>query len=356
MNNSNNPFLSSQPQQGQGVIFSVPPSYSVKPQPPPLNSSNPFIPQNQSLQLKNSYIMEPPLSFPSNRPPVITGQFTQYGNSETMNAQNINEISTILVNFVNSMDTKCPENLFKYMVYNTIPKEHLYKIQYEELKRYFPYQINEEGGYNCIDYNMWQKASKYSPNSNLFYPFQISSVSQLKNRVKNLNDKQNIILNQYKLIKRNLEKINGNFEIKVEDEFKVIKQKRKLIKEKFIKICNLVSNIAIAKGKAKKDVELEQMIMSKVKNIKKNINETSEIKKQIDIVSSIPPEVYTDNYDDENNILNTVSKGRMFKNKKVINELTNLLSFSFDNLKKNIAIIKGIRNDLDFYKINEHFK
>ena len=51
-----------------------------------------------------------------------------------------------------------------------------------------------------------------------------------------------------------------------------------------------------------------------------------------------------------------MSRERMTKNKAMIENMKHLVSVTFENLKSNIATIRGIRNDLDYYKANQHFK
>lgn len=312
--------------------------------------------QSNNTQNNTNNVNEPPMSFPSNRPKIIQGQFTEYGNSEMVNKQSLEEIRLVLTNFTRCMDTNCPENGFKYMLYNLLPKDNN-TLQSEELKRYFPYQINEEGSYNCIDYNLWEKASKYNPNNKVLYPFQISSAVQLKNRMKNMNNKQNIILSEYKILRKNIEDNHQRFQNQAEEKLKVINEKRRLIKQKFLRVSKLIAELAEGRKNVKRDIELEKTIQAKLKNLKLNLSDSSEIKKKLDTISSVPSEVYSsESTEQENNILQSISRERMEKNRAMIENMKHLVSVTFENLKSNIATIKGIRNDLDYYKANQHFK
>ena len=357
-----NPFQSNQnanpqPQQQQNSGINL--FQYINSQTPQNQNTNLFnIPQQtNNIQNKPNNINEPPMSFPSNRPKIIQGQFTEYGNSEMVNKQSLEEIRAILTNFTRCMDTNYPDNGFKYMLYNVLPKDNANTIQSEELKRYFPYQINEEGGYNCVDYNLWEKATKYNPNNKLLYPYQISSALQLKNRVKNMNDKQNIILNQYKMIRKNIEEIHQNFEIKAEEKLKVINEKRRLIKEKFLRVIKRIAELADGRKNAMKDTELEKTIQAKLKNLKLNLNDSSEIKKKLDTISTVPSDIYSsESTEQEKDIIKSMSRERMTKNKAMLENVKHLVSVTFENLKSNIATIRGIRNDLDYYKANQHFK
>ena len=311
----------------------------------------------QNVPQYNNYVFSQPQnnimpqSFPSNKPPIIIGQFTQYGNNQITNTKDINEIYAILQNFLNSFNPSHTDNIFKGILYNSFQST-IHSSQYDELKRYYPYQLNEEGGYNCIDFNLWDQATKHNPNSSLFYPIQISSPLQLKNRCKLMEMSQKELLVNFKRIKSRLEQINNNFDFKVEEQLQLIQLKRKKIKQKLLNICNIMNDIAVKKGKAKQNSTLHKELVSRLENIKMKINSTK-IMEGIKNISAIPKETYSEINEDKNReVVMKMSKERLIKNKQMINELRNLVSFTCGNLQKNLKIVNGIKSDLEIIKKN----
>ena len=87
------------------------------------------------------------------------------------------------------------------------------------------------------------------------------------------------------------------------------------------------------------------------------MNDSSEIKKKLDTISTVPSDIYSsESTEQEKDIIKSMSRERMTKNKAMIENMKHLVSVTFENLKSNIATIRGIRNDLDYYKANQHFK
>ena len=157
--------------------------------------------------------------------------------------------------------------------------------------------------------------------------------------------------------RKNIEEIHQNFEIKAEEKLKVINEKRRLIKEKFLRVMKRIAELADGRKNAMKDTELEKTIQAKLKNLKLNLNDSSEIKKKLDTISTVPSDIYSsESTEQEKDIIKSMSRERMTKNKAMIENMKHLVSVTFENLKSNIATIRGIRNDLDYYKANQHFK
>ena len=158
-------------------------------------------------------------------------------------------------------------------------------------------------------------------------------------------------------VRKNIEEIHQNFEIKAEEKLKVINEKRRLIKEKFLRVIKRIAELADGRKNAMKDTELEKTIQAKLKNLKLNLNDSSEIKKKLDTISTVPSDIYSsESTEQEKDIIKSMSRERMTKNKAMIENMKHLVSVTFENLKSNIATIRGIRNDLDYYKANQHFK
>lgn len=374
-------FLTLLNQNQRGAQPSFFPSQSSQPQSNPFNSNNNpiqphsnnafnnvsqqnqfssnqsvLIPQNlSSLLPNNNNINTTSSNSNSYNNTVIAGQGYDSAYDQSINYLHNKEVFNVLQSFLISLDSKNPANVFKYMIYNGIPDNFKKTIQASIFKRYYPYQKNSDGSFNCIDYLLWQKALKFNPNQDTYYPIQLSSSGQLKQRAEKDEQVQLALLKTLKMAKEIIEKSKSTYDSSINNELGLIKQKRNLIKMKMCSICKQISSIAVLKGKAKKDVEIENNIANKLKELRKSLDDKGELMVKMNNIASCPIDVFhpIDQFSDEQT---KMSEERLMKTSKALNDLRSLVYFASGSIQKNIIIAQGIQDDLEYLKSNGCFK
>ena len=148
---------------------------------------------NQSTSLFGTTVFTPPNQ--QNQP------YSTLNTYPSKRDMDIYEVQLLFQTIVNAYNPSSPSNLFKYFLYTKIP----YGTDGRVYNQYSPYVRSEDGTTNCIDYNLWLKATQDNKNPQTTFPTQISSPKQFVSRLK-MNEVQLLsVLEEIVKMQKNLE-------------------------------------------------------------------------------------------------------------------------------------------------------
>ena len=254
----------------------------------------------------------------------------------------IYEVQLLFQTIVNAYNPSSPSNLFKYFLYTKIP----YGTDGRVYNQYSPYVRSEDGTTNCIDYNLWLKATQDNKNPQTTFPTQISSPKQFVSRLK-MNEVQLLsVLEEIVKMQKNLESLNIKCGNEIDTELYNAREKMKKIKNLLTIVSTKMAKLGIRTGKVDKNVAIEKKIEEKLVHITSFTNEGSEINRKINMLRNASLENTTIEQD-ENNYMKDMNKIRIDRNINVLRQMKQIIDSQFSNLNKNIKIINGIQNDLN---------
>ena len=254
----------------------------------------------------------------------------------------IYEVQLLFQTIVNAYNPSSPSNLFKYFLYTKIP----YGTDGRVYNQYSPYVRSEDGTTNCIDYNLWLKATQDNKNPQTTFPTQISSPKQFVSRLK-MNEVQLLsVLEEIVKMQKNLESLNIKCGNEIDTELYNAREKMKKIKNLLTIVSTKMAKLGIRTGKVDKNVAVEKKIEEKLVHITSFTNEGSEINRKINMLRNASLENTTIEQD-ESNYMKDMNKIRIDRNINVLRQMKQIIDSQFSNLNKNIKIINGIQNDLN---------
>ena len=254
----------------------------------------------------------------------------------------IYEVQLLFQTIVNAYNPSSPSNLFKYFLYTKIP----YGTDGRVYNQYSPYVRSEDGTTNCIDYNLWLKATQDNKNPQTTFPTQISSPKQFVSRLK-MNEVQLLsVLEEIVKMQKNLESLNIKCGNEIDTELYNAREKMKKIKNLLTIVSTKMAKLGIRTGKVDKNVAIEKKIEEKLVHITSFTNEGSEINRKINMLRNASLENTTIEQD-ESNYMKDMNKIRIDRNINVLRQMKQIIDSQFSNLNKNIKIINGIQNDLN---------
>jgi hypothetical protein len=258
-----------------------------------------------------------------------------------------NQIKNIMQNFLASLDTSNPANIFKFFLYSKIPQNKDPRF----FQNYIPLIQYDDGSNNFIDYNLWKKASLQNPNPMKYFPVQISSPKQFLIRLRRTEVNVLYFLEEIIKMQKNLEDMNNKEQKEINKELQLAREKVKKIKNLITLVSTELAQLSLKTGKYQKDLNIEKKIDDKLKSINNKINSDSDIRRKINLLKNTPFEnsPFTEG---EPNYIKGMSKGRVERNLSVLKELKGVLDIQFNHLKKNIKIVQGIQNDLNKMNLN----
>ncbi len=271
-------------------------------------------------------------------------QFNHYPLKSEMDE---NQIKNIMQNFLASLDTSNPANIFKFFLYSKIPQNQDPRFY----QNYIPLIQYDDGSNNFIDYNLWKKASLQNPNPMKYFPVQISSPKQFLIRLRRTEVNVLYFLEEIIKMQKNLEDMNNKEQKEINKELQLAREKVKKIKNLITLVSTELAQLSLKTGKYQKDLNIEKKIDDKLKSINNKINSDSDIRRKINLLKNTPFEnsPFTEG---EPNYIKGMSKGRVERNLSVLKELKGVLDIQFNHLKKNIKIVQGIQNDLNKMNLN----
>ena len=308
------------------------------------NSSNVFNVFNNNNNQPFSVLNNPN---PQNPNFSFNNQINMISKFPSKNEMDENEITYLLKNFLASLDTSNPANIFKYFLYSKLPQN----VDPRTYQSYIPYFDDGEGNINLVDYNLWKKATQQNPNPNKYFPIQISSPKQFLIRLRKTEVDVLIFLEQIIKMQKNLENMNNKEQKEINKELQLAREKVKKIKNLITLVSTELAQISLKTGKYVKDFNIEKKIDDKLKSINEKVNSDSDIKRKIAMLKNIPVET-APFPDGDPNYIKGMSKGRVERNLSALKELKNVLDIQFNNLKKNMKIVQGIQNDLNKMNLN----
>jgi hypothetical protein len=259
------------------------------------------------------------------------------------------EIVNVIQNYLNALSPHSAGNAFKIMLYNRVPRE--YENQVHLFQTYRPREKAEDGTEILVDYNLWVKALQNNPNPHYFYPYQLSSPQQLVQRTKTTEVLEFSALQTIITLQNNLNDLNNKYDIDIENEVSDIKKKLHLIKMKQLSVISKSERLALITGKAEKNFANENIILTKLNNLKSLLSEKNETPTKIRELSSMILFMGFDNTAvEEKDYLKDLSKNRLENNISVLREMKKVFDDTFNSLKHNIAVINFIKNDLEHLK------
>ena len=274
----------------------------------------------------------------------MLSQFNPYPLKSEMDE---NQIKNIIQNFLASLDTSNPANVFKNFLYSKTPQNEDPRF----FQNYVPLIQNDDGSINFIDYNLWKKASLQNPNPMKYFPVQISSPKQFLIRLRRTEVNVLYFLEEIIKMQKNLEDMNNKEQKEINKELQLAREKVKKIKNLITLVSTELAQLSLKTGKYQKDLNIEKKIDDKLKSINNKINSDSDIRRKINLLKNTPFEnsPFTEG---EPNYIKGMSKGRVERNLSVLKELKGVLDIQFNHLKKNIKIVQGIQNDLNKMNLN----
>ena len=289
---------------------------------------------NQSTSLFGTTVFTPPNQ--QNQP------YSTLNTYPSKRDMDIYEVQLLFQTIVNAYNPSSPSNLFKYFLYTKIP----YGTDGRVYNQYSPYVRSEDGTTNCIDYNLWLKATQDNKNPQTTFPTEISSPKQVVSRLK-MNEVQLLsVLEEIVKMQKNLESLNIKCGNEIDTELYNAREKMKKIKNLLTIVSTKMAKLGIRTGKVDKNVAIEKKIEEKLVHITSFTNEGSEINRKINMLRNASLENTTIEQD-ESNYMKDMNKIRIDRNINVLRQMKQIIDSQFSNLNKNIKIINGIQNDLN---------
>jgi hypothetical protein len=256
------------------------------------------------------------------------------------------EILQVIQNYMSCLNPKTNVNAFKYMLYNRVPKGYEQYIQ--AFQQYKQVEKIEDGTENLVDFNYWMKALQNNPNPNLFYPYQVSSPSQLVQRVKTTEILEFTALETIMNLQNNLNILNNTYDIEIDNEVSTIKNKLQMIKAKQLSVMSKIEKLALITGKAEKKFNLETSISNKLNTLKSVLSENRDYAPKIKELQTMTTLMGFENQqNEEKDYFKDLDKERLEKNVNVLRDMKKIFDVTFSSLKENISVVNFIKNDLD---------
>lgn len=267
---------------------------------------------------------------------------TQLNHYPTKRDIDIQEIAILFNNFIDAYNPSSPSNLFKYFLYTRGD----ITCDIRQLQQYSPYIKTEDGTNNCIDFNLWRKATQDNKNPQRTFPTQISSPKQFEFRIKKEEINLLCVLEEIVKTQKNLEALNLKYENDMNEELIEARNKMKKIKHLLTMVSTKMAKFSLRIGKGEKNMTAEKKISEQLNSIRNLLQEDSEFKRKVNNVKNISLE-HTFVENDENNYMKEMNKMRIDKSMNALRELKCVIDTQFSNLNKNIKIINGIQNDIN---------
>lgn len=260
------------------------------------------------------------------------------------------EIINVIQNYLYCLSPQSNINSFKYMLYNRVPKG--YENQVQNFQTYRPKIQSEDGsGEIMVDYNMWIKSLQNNPNTAQFYPYQLSSPSQLVQRTKTTEILEYSALETIMTIQNTLNHLNTLYDVDIEDEIRSIKKKLQLIKYRQLSVISKMERLALIAGKAEKNFALENLLINKVNNLKSVLTDNSDYTVKVkELLSMTSVMGFDSSVVDDSDYLQDFDGDRLGRNINVLRDMKKIFEVTFNSLKQNTASANFIRNELESLK------
>ena len=272
--------------------------------------------------------------------PVPIPLYNQMGMYSSKKDIDLYEIQILFQNFLHCSDPSNPANLFKYFCYTQVQEGE--NISYYQ--HYYPFVQSEEG-VNCIDYNLWLKATQNNPNPKNTFPTQISSPKQMVSRLKTDEIKLLTVLEEFVNMQKQMELLNVKCNSEIEKELTNARANMKTIKTLLTEVSTKMAMLGIRLGRVDKNVVLEQKIQEKLIDIKAKTDKDSELMVKIDEVKNMAEGSV--NEQEEKQYMKEMNKFRLDKNMNTLRELKIIIDKQFKRLTDNIKVVNGIQNDIN---------
>ena len=272
--------------------------------------------------------------------PVPIPLYNQMGMYSSKKDIDLYEIQILFQNFLHCSDPSNPANLFKYFCYTQVQEGE--NISYYQ--HYYPFVQSEEG-VNCIDYNLWLKATQNNPNPKNTFPTQISSPKQMVSRLKTDEIKLLTVLEEFVNMQKQMELLNVKCNSEIEKELTNARANMKTIKTLLTEVSTKMAMLGIRLGRVDKNVVLEQKIQEKLIDIKAKTDKDSELMLKIDEVKNMAEGSV--NEQEEKQYMKEMNKFRLDKNMNTLRELKIIIDKQFKRLTDNIKVVNGIQNDIN---------
>ena len=272
--------------------------------------------------------------------PVPIPLYNQMGMYSSKKDIDLYEIQILFQNFLHCSDPSNPANLFKYFCYTQVQEGE--NISYYQ--HYYPFVQSEEG-VNCIDYNLWLKATQNNPNPKNTFPTQISSPKQMVSRLKTDEIKLLTVLEEFVNMQKQMELLNVKCNSEIEKELTNARANMKTIKTLLTEVSTKMAMLGIRLGRVDKNVVLEQKIQEKLIDIKAKTDKDSELMVKIDEIKNMAEGSV--NEQEEKQYMKEMNKFRLDKNMNTLRELKIVIDKQFKRLTDNIKVVNGIQNDIN---------
>ena len=272
--------------------------------------------------------------------PVPIPLYNQMGMYSSKKDIDLYEIQILFQNFLHCSDPSNPANLFKHFCYTQVQEGE--NISYYQ--HYYPFVQSEEG-VNCIDYNLWLKATQNNPNPKNTFPTQISSPKQMVSRLKTDEIKLLTVLEEFVNMQKQMELLNVKCNSEIEKELTNARANMKTIKTLLTEVSTKMAMLGIRLGRVDKNVVLEQKIQEKLIDIKAKTDKDSELMVKIDEVKNMAEGSV--NEQEEKQYMKEMNKFRLDKNMNTLRELKIVIDKQFKRLTDNIKVVNGIQNDIN---------
>ena len=260
------------------------------------------------------------------------------------------EIIDVVQSYLNCLNIKSPFNSFKYILYNKVTEESANMINlYQQPKNQ---DFTDEGEPFLINQELWHKALRNNPDPSLFYPNQICSPKALDGRAKILEVLEFQKLDYLINLKQKLNNLSLLYDNDIQNVNSTIKNKVNLMKHKQMMVIFKLEKLANITGKAEKNYNMENMLNSKLNDLKSLITNKDSYVSRLKNLSSMTTLMSFDNNSNESDEdpLKDFTKERFSKDINVLKNLKKTLDINFGKLRKSLSDLNSIKNDLDCYK------
>jgi hypothetical protein len=290
--------------------------------------------------------MGQPTGFPTN--PMTTN--TTVGPNPQSNKREIEktEIIQIIQNYLNSLNPEHPQNAYKKMVYNRVLKEHEGSI--DIYRQYRQLDTGEDGVAHYNDYNLWLQALSSKELLPTFYPFQVSSIHQLYNRMNSTNVLLLSTLVYTGQLQNHLNELNNAYDNQIERLLTDINRKKDIIKEKQFNVMSKLERFAIKINKAEVNHHAQTNMID---NVSKLVNFINTNENYIPKIASQKHQLDTINFENfgpEKDFFKDFNEQRLEKCVNVLRDMKKIIEVQYGDLMENLSVTNGIRGDLEHIK------
>jgi hypothetical protein len=258
------------------------------------------------------------------------------------------EVFEVIQNYFNSLNPEHPQNAYKKMAYNRVPKGEEGNIALYQ--QYRQADKGEDGLMHYNDYNLWNQALTSKELQPHYYPFQISSLKQLYSRMTSTDVLLLSTILYTAKLQNYLNELNNTYDNEIEHLLADINRKKDQIKERQFKVMSKLEMFAIKIGKAEVNHQAQTNMLENISKLVTFINTNENYIPKISSQKHQLDTINFENFSPEKDFFNDFNEQRLEKCVNVLRDMKRMIEVNHNNLQVNLEITNGIRNDLEQIK------